>query len=176
LFTLMEQHFSLWKEIRSSESVETFGAQELLEPEPIKVNHELLIQDFTLGFQHFGATWKQIFSPESYATIEKLAGMDAKEFLLPATSWAQILYEVATTFHRWSKDRAKLVDIVSPLYEARVASFINETADMTTAEAERVIEEQAEIFEQEKPYLLQSWDAGEKEPKATGMLQKGLGV
>jgi len=176
LFTLMEQHFSLWKEIRSSESVETFGAQELLEPEPIKVNHELLIQDFTLGFQHFGATWKQIFSPESYATIEKLAGMDAKGFLLPATSWAQILYEVATTFHRWSKDRAKLVDIVSPLYEARVASFINETADMTTAEAERVIEEQAEIFEQEKPYLLQSWDAGEKEPKATGMLQKGLGV
>ena len=193
LFTLMEQHFSLWKEIRSSESVETFGAQELLEPELIKVNHELLIQDFTLGFQHFlvssramrsscsrsGSACSTTTNSFSSSTGIWTTGDSTTRKVrccLPATSWAQILYEVATTFHRWSKDRAKLVDIVSPLYEARVASFINETADMTTAEAERVIEEQAEIFEQEKPYLLQSWDAGEKEPKATGMLQKGLGV
>ena len=176
LFTLMEEHFLVWKQIQGSQSVETFGAQELLEPEPIKVNQELLIQDFALGFQHFGATWKQIFSPEVYAAIEKMAGADGKRSLLSSTHWARILYEVATTFHRWSKDRAKLVDIVSPLYEARVASFIDETAQMTTAESERVIEEQAEIFEKEKPYLVQTWDIGEKEPQAKGMLQKGLGV
>jgi hypothetical protein len=57
-----------------------------------------------------------------------------------------------------------------------VASFINETADLTTAESERVIEDQAEVFEQEKSYLLNVWDAGEKEPQAEGILQKGLGV
>ncbi|HZA57042.1 MAG TPA: cell wall biosynthesis glycosyltransferase, partial [Candidatus Udaeobacter sp.] len=176
LFTLMEQHFPVWKDVHGSQPVDTFGAQGLSEPEPIKVNQELLMQDFKLGFQHFGATWKQILFPESYVTVERLAGMDAKGFVLPASGWAHILYETAATFHRWSKDRAKLVDIISPLYEARVASFINETTDMTTAESERVIEDQAEVFEQEKSYLLNVWDAGEKEPQAEGILQKGLGV
>jgi hypothetical protein len=64
---------------------------------------------------------------------------------------------------------------MSPLYEARVASFINETAEMTTAESERVVEAQAETFEIEKPYLLKHWEVEEKEPRAKGILQKMFG-
>jgi hypothetical protein len=56
-----------------------------------------------------------------------------------------------------------------------VASFINETLDMTTAESERVVEAQAETFEMEKPYLLKHWEAGEREPKTKGILQKVFG-
>jgi hypothetical protein len=45
-----------------------------------------------------------------------------------------------------------------PLYYARVASFINRTKDMTTQEAEKLIEEQAQTFEDLKPYLLKNWN------------------
>ena len=45
-----------------------------------------------------------------------------------------------------------------PLYYARVASFMNRTKEMTTAQAEDVIEEQARIFEDLKPYLLEVWN------------------
>jgi len=175
LFTLMEQHFLVWKDIQGSEPVENFGSQEVLEPEAIKVNQELLMQNFKMGFQHFSVLWKDVLSSSSYATVQKLAGLDGKNFLLPVTAWAHILYEIAATFHHWSKDRAKLVDVMSPLYEARVASFINETLDMTTAESERVVEAQAEIFEMEKPYLLKHWEVEEKEPKTKGILQKVFG-
>ena len=175
LFTLMEQHAPIWKGIQGSEAVETFGAAEFPEPEAIKVNQELLIQNFKLGFQHFGAVWKEILSPSCYATVQKLASSERKNFLLEVTCWAHILYETAATFHHWSKDRTKLVDVMSPLYEARVASFINETAEMTTAESERVVEAQAETFEKEKPYLLKHWEAEEKEPKTKGILQKVFG-
>jgi glycosyltransferase involved in cell wall biosynthesis len=174
LFTLMEQHAPIWKEVRGSEPVETFGLLAPLEPEPIQVNQALLIQNFKLGFQHFSALWKEILSPESYIAVQQLAALDGKNFIFDATHWAHILYEVAATFHHWAKDRAKLVDIMSPLYEARVASFINETASMTTAEAERVIEEQAEVFEKEKPYLSNLWDLKEEEPKGQETLQTGL--
>ncbi|MBI3063703.1 MAG: glycosyl transferase family 2, partial [Deltaproteobacteria bacterium] len=173
--TLMEQHAPIWKEIHSSEAVETFGASEFPEPEAIKVNQELLIQNFKLGFQHFGPVWKEILSSACYATVQKLASSERKNFLLDVVNWAHILYDTAATFHDWPKDRTTLVDLMSPLYEARVASFINETAEMSTAEAERVIEQQAEIFETEKPYLLKLWDAGEKEPRAKGILQKMFG-
>jgi hypothetical protein len=175
LFTLMEQHFMVWKDIQGSEPVETFGSQEVQEPEAIKVNQELLMQNFKLGFQHFSVLWKDILSANSYATVQKLAAVDGKEFLLPVTTWAHVLYEIAATFHHWPKDRAKLVDVMSPLYEARVASFVNETADMTTAESERVVEAQAETFEKEKPYLLKRWEVEEKEPKTKGILQKVFG-
>jgi hypothetical protein len=104
-----------------------------------------------------------------------MASAERKNFYLDVNCWAHILYEIAATFHHWPKDRAKLVDVMSPLYEARVASFINETAEMTSAESERVVEGQAEVFESEKPYLLKHWDAEEKEPKNRGVLQKVFG-
>ncbi len=45
-----------------------------------------------------------------------------------------------------------------PLYYARVASFINRTKEMSTIQAEKVIEEQALTFETMKPYLLKIWE------------------
>lgn len=176
LFGLMEQHAAIWKQVHGSEPIETFGSTEFLEPEPIKVNQDLLIQNFKLGFQHFGALWKDVLSSSSYATVQKLTTLDRKNFLLDVICWAHILYETAATFHHWPKDRTKLVDIMSPLYEARVASFINETAGMNTADSERVVEEQAAIFEKEKPYLIRVWDAAESETKPKGILQKVLGT
>jgi hypothetical protein len=175
LFTLMEQHAPVWKEVHGSEAIETFGAAEFPEPEAVKVSQDLLIQNFKLGFQHFGALWKNHLSATSYGAAQKLAAADSKKFLLDVTCWAHILYEIAATFHRWPKDRAKLVDIMSPLYEARVASFINETFEMTTAESEQVVERQAEVFEKEKPYLLKCWESDAGEPKSKGILQKVFG-
>jgi hypothetical protein len=128
-----------------------------------------------MGYQHFGALWKDILSPTCYATVQKLAATERKNFFLDVPCWAHILYEIAATFHHWPKDRAKLVDLMSPLYEARVASFINETLEMTTPDSERVVEEQAEVFEREKPYLLKQWDLDEKETKSRGVLQKVFG-
>jgi glucosylglycerate synthase len=161
LFTLMEQQAHVWKDVQGSEPIETFGSTEFPEPEAIKVDQELLIHNFKLAFQHFGALWKDLLSPSCYAAVQKLTASERKNFTLDAVSWAHILYEIATTFHHWPKDRAKLVDLISPLYEARVASFINETADLTTVESEQVVERLAQVFEQEKPYLLKRWRADE---------------
>ena len=77
---------------------------------------------------------------------------------MPTDDWAKIVYDFAATFHKWKRDRGKLVEIMRPLYYARVASFINRTKDMTTQEAEKIIEDQAQIFEDLKPYLLKNWD------------------
>ena len=49
--------------------------------------------------------------------------------------------------------------MMTPLYFARIASFVNRTAEMSTGEAEGVVEEQALVFEEMKGYLLDRWDA-----------------
>jgi hypothetical protein len=68
------------------------------------------------------------------------------------------LYETAATFHAWKHNRGQLISLVTPLYLGRVASFINQTKDMTSSEAEAVVEEQAQIFENKKDYLIKVWD------------------
>jgi len=174
LFTLMEQNAEIWKKVQGSEPVETFGLTEFVEPEPVEVSLDLLTYNYKLGFQHFGTLWKELLSPPCFDVMSKLASAETKDFVLPAECWAKTLYEVATTFHHWPKNRAKLIDVISPLYHGRVASFINQAAEMKTMESEQLVEEQAEVFEREKGYLLKVWEREEKEPEEKSFFQNVL--
>jgi hypothetical protein len=176
LFTLMEQHAGTWKTVRGSETVETFGQAELVEPEAIEINLDLLLYNYKQGFEHFRTLWKELLSPDCYEALHRLADSEAKDFLMPVDYWAKILYEVAATFHHWPTDRARLIDVISPLYYGRVASFVNQTAEMTSLEAEKLVEQQAEVFEKEKSYLLQVWEREKKSSDGESIFQKLLGA
>ena len=52
-----------------------------------------------------------------------------------------------------------MVSVMTPLYYARVASFVNRTGDMSNEEAEQLIEEQATVFENTKDYLIKRWES-----------------
>lgn len=54
-------------------------------------------------------------------------------------------------------NRDKLLDLMTPLYFGRVASFVRQSWDMSSVEAEGLVEEQAEKFEGDKDYLLDIW-------------------
>lgn len=172
LFALMEQNVELWKKVRGSEPVETFGLEELTEPEPVEVNLDRLIYNYRLGFQQFGALWKELLSPGCFEVLRQLSAAEGKNFIFPVECWAKTLYELAATFHQWPINRLELIDLMTPLYNARVASFINQTAEMGSPESEKVVEEQAEVFEREKDYLLKVWEAKEKGGGEKSFIQK----
>ena len=143
LFVLMEQNESEWKSVRGSHSVPIFGLTEKLEPEPIKVNLGRLVDEYKAGFRQFKSLYKDIFCPDCFETLKKCAGMSKTKFSMPNETWAMVLYETAATFHAWTLNRTQLVNLVTPLYLGRVASFINATKSMSSDEAEAVVEEQA---------------------------------
>ncbi|MFH1934153.1 MAG: hypothetical protein ABIN18_21585 [Pseudomonadota bacterium] len=109
----------------------------------MNVNLELLIELFKTGYQQFSPLWKDILSKESFDQITKTNQMDSSQFYLPTDAWAKILYELAATFHPWSVNRNKLLDLMTPLYFARVASFVRQSWEMSSQEAEALAEEQA---------------------------------
>jgi glycosyltransferase involved in cell wall biosynthesis len=162
LFALMERFEAYWKGVTGSEPVETFGHKNSIEPEPVKVDLEGMIEKFKVGFQHFSSLWREILSPGCFAEIERASGLDVHDFHLPAEAWVRILYDLAATFHAWTRNRFKIIEVVTPLYYARVASFVRETWDMTTEASEKVVEDQALRFEEDKGYLLKAW--AEKAP------------
>jgi hypothetical protein len=158
LFSLMENFEEFWRPIHGSEAVPTFGRTNHLQPEPVDVDLEGMIDRFKVGFKQFSGLWKDIFCPECFAEIEKAARRGPKSFYLPIEVWIQVLYELAATFHAWTLNRFKVIELVTPLYYGRVAAFVRQTKDMSSLEAEAVVEEQAEAFEKAKPYLLKVWD------------------
>ena len=158
LFSLMETFEPYWKKVRGSEPVETFGHRNHIEPEPIPVNLEDLIERFKIGYGQFSSLWKDLFSPESYAEIQRAAESGPADFQLVTDTWVRILYELAAIFHAWPRNRFKIIELVTTLYYARVAHFVLRTKDMTSEEAESLIEEQTLSFERQKDYLIKIWD------------------
>ena len=163
LFVLMEQHEAEWKGIKGSRSVPMFGLSEFMEPEPIKVDLGRLVTEYKTGFHQFRGLYQDIFSPECFEELKRCATKAKTKFVMSVATWVQVLYETAATFHSWTHNRAQLVNLVTPLYLGRVASFINRTRKMTSSQAEEVVEEQAQVFEDYKDYLIQVWDERAKQ-------------
>jgi len=159
LFSLMEQTENQWLPICGSEAVPVFGMQESPEPEAIQVNQGRMVKEFQEGMRLFGALWKDMFSPEVFTALEQAYGMEAGRFRLPIETWVKLLYELAAKYHGLREHRMKMLSVMTPLYLARVASFINGTREMDNAGAEAVVEEQAQAFEEHKPYLIERWQA-----------------
>jgi glycosyltransferase involved in cell wall biosynthesis len=163
VFSLMERHESYWKEIKGSEPVEIFGQENHIEPEPVKVDLDGMINNFKVGFQQFSPLWREIFCKKCFSEIRTTTKLASHDFHLSTDAWIQILYELAATFHAWSVNRNKLIDLVTPLYYARVASFVRQSWELSTQEAEDLVEEQAKRFEERKGYLIKMWNKKSEE-------------
>ena len=167
IFSLMERHESYWKDIQGSEPVEVFGYTGQIEPEPVKIDLDGMINNFKVGFRQFSPLWREIFCNKCFAEIKKATKLDSQDFHLSTDAWIRILYELAATFHAWSVNRNKLVDLITPLYYARVASFVRQSWEMSSQEAEDLVEEQAQRFEERKEYLIKMWNKkGEEIPQS----------
>ncbi len=161
LFGMMGRYENVWRRVTESDPVPLLGEVKDVEPEPLQVSLESLVANFRDGFTHFGALWREVVAPDSFAAIQELAAASPEGLHFPIDLWVKIVYDFAYTFLRWSRDRYKLVELMTPLYYARIAGFINDTRDMSTAQAEEVVELQARRFEQMKPYFLGRFERSE---------------
>jgi len=158
LLSMMEENEVIWKSVKDSRPVPIVGPELKIEPKPFQINVNKLVNDFKIGFNNYKEIWRKIIAPDNWMVIEELSNKDEKEFLFKTEIWAKILYDLAAAFHHWQGNRQVMLSLMTPLYFARVASFVNRTIEMSNEEAEAVVEEQAEVFEQNKDYLIQRWD------------------
>jgi hypothetical protein len=101
-----------------------------------------------------------MLAPEQLERVMSLEiGSDPTAFHFPAELWIRCLYDALVAFHRPDTDRERHLAALTPLYFGRTAGFISETLDLTTDQAERVIDDQARQFEELKPYLVTRWKA-----------------
>jgi len=157
LFRLAGHYEDRWLRVRGSHAIPEYGFERVIAPEMINVSHEKLIDNFDDARLTTRDTWAAMLAPEQLERVLSLEWSDVASFHFPPELWIRCLYDALVAFHRPGADHERLLAGLTPLYFARTAGFIGETLDMTTDQAERVIDAQAREFEELKPYLVGRW-------------------
>ncbi|MFQ6038212.1 MAG: hypothetical protein ACE5LV_06310 [Candidatus Aminicenantales bacterium] len=163
IFSLMEENQSIWKKIKGSEEIPTFGFLSHVIPEEVPQDALKLRKRFLRGAQKFQCFWEEILKSATYQPITKLLQKQRKKLDFPYELWVRTLYDYILFHHRFKNTFMEVslpivLESIIPLYFGFVASFVEKTRDMTNQEAEEEIENICLEFEKQKSYLIQNWD------------------
>jgi len=119
-----------------------------------------MLAAFVRGCRELGEIWAAALEPETFAGIQKLGrqAAGAAEFHLDDELWARVVLDFACAYHKHRVAGGHLIRSLTPLYLARVASFVGETRTLVPDQVEEKIEQLCLTFERLKPYLLEHWD------------------
>jgi hypothetical protein len=160
LFRLAGRYEDRWLRVRGSHAIPEYGFERVVAPEVISVNHAKLIDNLEQARLTQSDAWGEMLADEQLERVMHLElPEDPSSFHFPAELWVRCLYDTLVAFHRRGADRERILAALTPLYFGRTAGFISQTLEMTTDQAERVIDEQAREFEELKPYLVTRWKA-----------------
>ena len=141
LFSLMVEYENVWKKSEKVEDVSIVGDSPDIEPEDLKVDLENLREKA-----------KQVkdldfIDDEITSSVRRNGEINSSE-------WIKVVHSFAVAFRDGKVD----IEDMIPFYFARVANFVKETENMSTKEAEKMIEKQLEEFFKNKDKLIKRWD------------------
>ena len=157
VYGLMGNYQPLWKEVKESQPVSTFGFHYEVGLEPVPVNLGRMIGNFRLGVKDLMEIWRKILLPETVLWLESIGRLSDEAFSFPQDLWVRLIYDFAIAYHKGSVHREHLLKSMIPLYLGRVASFVKENQESSVKEVEEKIESLCKVFEEMKPYLIERW-------------------
>jgi glycosyltransferase involved in cell wall biosynthesis len=156
MFSLTKINRDIWRGIQGSKPIELIkGSITPTPPEEIQVDFKKLLHQYTNSFRAFAALFKEVIGSDLYRNLEILS-MKNNRFVFPNEYWSQCVYAFAAAFKNDMdfKKRKALLEALRILWIGKFASFVLETVNDDTTEAEARIEEECVVFEKFKPYLL----------------------
>lgn len=159
LFKCLEMHESFWLQRTGSESLRAFGFQYDVALEPLKLSTKTILDNFRSNIGQLVPILESILTPATLADIRKMIELPDRQFRCPDELWVKTIYEFAAAYHHSAINRDHLLQALTPLYRARVSSFILENAKAPAARLDEKFEELGREFEQQKSYLIDRWNA-----------------
>lgn len=157
LFELTEGHSEMWRGIKDSDDVPTFGFRYHVGLEHVKVNVERMLNIFREGQSSLKGIWLDVIGSGDLGEVMVLGAMSDKDFRFPLNLWTRIVYDYAIAYHKKKLPPQHLIKSLVPLYLGKTASFVMEVEEMEQGEAEAEIERLCLEFEANKGYLVNSW-------------------
>lgn len=158
VFLLMQDYEQVWSQQQGSRPAELFGFRFDVGLEPVSVNVTRMIEAFRKASQDLGELWEEALEPHTLQAVRELsAAGDPRRFHMVDELWAAVVLDFACAFHRQGLERGHILRSFTPLYLARVASFVLEVEEMSSDQVEERIEQLCCVFEGMKGYLIERW-------------------
>ncbi|MGJ8455691.1 glycosyltransferase family 2 protein [Pseudothermotoga sp. U03pept] len=147
LFDLMIEYESRWKAVEELTATEVYGEQPTQHVEEIVVDLKALKERAKNEL-------KEKAEDLHFVSKQIVEGVINTGTIQPI-DWVETVYSAALEYKKTRKEETVLK--LLPFYFARVADFVEKTKDMSSEEAERLIEEQLELFRDRKKEFLKRW-------------------
>jgi len=155
MFTCIEHYEPVWKGIRGISEIAGIGEPKHFSTQvPVQVDLQNMIAIYKNGFSEHTHTYKSLLTEDILKKLGQLQ-LEKHDNYFPPETWARIVYSFIAGFHKAPiSARENLVDALRILWIGKVATFVKETAEINVEEAEDKIKEEAKVFENLKPYLM----------------------
>ncbi|MDO9513531.1 MAG: glycosyltransferase [Elusimicrobiota bacterium] len=150
-FSLMERYCHKWEMVKGSRDIPFVNAPYDVTPPKLAIGNDDYFERYMESYVNLMKIWKDILRQSTFASLKKANASR----IFSADLWTRIVYDFACVYHRWKKDRFKLVGLITPFYYARLDSFLKECEQLGVDEA---VGRQAGIFEENKNYLIENWE------------------
>jgi hypothetical protein len=160
IFNLAYKYRNFWKTmipVHSSPTLTQFASEVNPKPTSHIDDTTWLLDELALGWIEYRVLWQQILTPDNMAYIEALASLPPDRFYFPPDLWAQIVYDFVLVFNKGEVDPVQVVDALFPLYQGRLAAFLQEIAGLASVGREGTVAAQAVEFEETRAYLKKRW-------------------
>ncbi len=150
-FLLILNNMDRWKGVRKVQRTRKFGKEQLGRAQKLNIDRETLKKKVIGGYKEHKNDIKKFLSAESYEKVQE--AYESETYGITDDMWVKIVYDMLAGY-RETTSRTEIVEAMRPLYFARTLTFMNQTWEMPTAEAEKIILKQAEKFFENRRYLL----------------------
>ena len=149
---LMERYCHRWEQVKGSRDVPFSNQPFSISPPSLDIEYGDYLQKYRTSAEHMMCIWVTILNADTLRKVNNATacGRFSKDL------WARIVYDFACAYHRWKKDRFKLIGLITPFYYARLGTFLKECENGDPAE---IAAEQAFSFENNKKYLIKNWES-----------------
>ncbi len=154
-YELMGQSVGSWWTLDRVVAVPLMGDRPYVEPEAVAVSLEAMDMSFLSGFSHWRDLWRRCLDEDVFQTVSRSAG--SRSYRVEAYLWAAAVYDFAVAYQKLPGERDSLLLSMVPLYLGRTATFVRDAQQLTSAQAEGLVRDQALAFEALKPYLRLRW-------------------
>jgi hypothetical protein len=121
-------------------------------PIPVKINIDEMKKSFENEFITSKELMKRFLPSDQVSNIEHVINNSGN---FDAALWTKIVYHYASSYKKVKDDAEKytLLDTLKTLWLGRFVSYAKQVQEMNINEAEKIIQKQAEIFEENFDYL-----------------------
>ena len=153
MFEIAKYYEDYWKNrqyghFRSKFHRESFSQK----PIPVKIDIGNMKKSFIAEFESSKESMGHYLPEEIMRDLVNLVGNDG---IFDPELWVEIVYNYAAAYKKTEREADKylLLDSLKTLWIGRFVSYADETKDMDINEAEKVLQKQAEVFEEKFDYL-----------------------